>query len=134
MDRPNEAEDDEEALAKWDKKAMFAVHMMKLSVKDDILSYLMDVKTPKKAWETLKNIYESKSTLRQIALRSELTNTKRNKGETATDFIKRVKDFQQLVAVGDKMRDNELSTIIIHGLKEGYEGRFLGMTIKDKQL
>ena len=53
MDRPDEVEDDEEAdekaLAKWDKKAMFAVHMIKLSDKDDILSHLMDVKTPKKA-------------------------------------------------------------------------------------
>ena len=78
----------------------------------------------------MKNIYESKSTSSQIALRSELTNIKRNKGETTTDFIKRVKDLhQQLVAVGYKMTDNELSTIIIHGLKEGYEGLVQGLII-----
>ncbi|KAH7298178.1 hypothetical protein KP509_25G030800 [Ceratopteris richardii] len=51
MDRPTRSE---EELSKWDKKAMFAVHMIRLSVKDDILSHPLDVKTPKKAWETLR--------------------------------------------------------------------------------
>ncbi|KAH7279869.1 hypothetical protein KP509_37G041400 [Ceratopteris richardii] len=64
-------------------------------MEDDILSHLLDVKTRKKAWETLKNIDESRSTSRQVALRAELTNCTRKQGEDASSFIKRVKDLHQ---------------------------------------
>ena len=56
---------DRKASTKWDKKAMFGVHMRKLSVKNDILSHLRDVKNPKEVLDKLKMIYESKKCIKE---------------------------------------------------------------------
>ena len=49
------------ALGKWQIKAGRAMYILKITVEEDILDHIQDVKYPKAAWETLEALFSKRN-------------------------------------------------------------------------
>jgi hypothetical protein len=65
--------------------------------------------TPKEMFDALTRMYEGRNINRKMNLRTQLKNTKMQKGETVQDYFSRVTHFkEQLEEIGDNLDENEL--------------------------
>jgi hypothetical protein len=73
--------------------------------------------TPKDMFDALTIMYEGKNINRKMNLRTQLKNTKTQKGETMQDYFSRVSQFkEQLEAIGDNLDEDELVMTTLNGL------------------
>lgn len=98
-----------------------ALALIVLHVKDHHLTTVGESTTARSAWETLKNIYESKSNARKLLLRKELTQLKKGPAEPITKYVARAKEIQsQLRAAGHLVADQDLAFSVLAGLPASY--------------
>jgi hypothetical protein len=65
------------------------------SIKDHFIAQLSSKNTPKYMFDTLTIIYEGKNINRRMHLRTQLKNTKMQKGETFQDYLSQVSQFKE---------------------------------------
>jgi hypothetical protein len=53
---------------------MKALYIIKLSVKDQIIPYILNVKNPKACWDVLKRRFEITNNARRLAIRHKFSN------------------------------------------------------------
>jgi hypothetical protein len=74
-------------------------------------------KTPKEMFDALTRLYEGKNINRKMNLRTQLKNTRMQKGESIQEYFSRISQFQeQLEAIGDTIDEDELVMIALNGL------------------
>jgi phosphopentomutase len=79
------------------------------SIKDHLIPQVSSKNTPKDMFDALTRMYEGKKIHRKMYLRTQLKNTKMQKGETVQDYFSRVSQFkEQLEAIGDNLDEDEL--------------------------
>jgi hypothetical protein len=79
------------------------------SIKDHLIPQVSSKNTPKEMFDALTKMYEGRNINRKMNLRTQLKNTKMQKGETVHDYFSRVSQFkEQLEAVGDNLNEDEL--------------------------
>jgi hypothetical protein len=74
-------------------------------------------KTPKEMFDSLTRLYEGKNKNRKMNLRTQLKNTRMQKGESIQEYFSRISQFkEQLEAFGDTIDENELIMTTLNGL------------------
>jgi hypothetical protein len=78
--------------------------------------------TPKDMFDALTRMYEQNNINRKMNLRTQLKNTKMQKGETVQDYFSRVSQFkEQLEAIGDNLDEDELIMTTLNGLTRPWD-------------
>jgi hypothetical protein len=65
------------------------------SIKDHLIPQVSSNNTPKDMFDALTKMYEGKNINRKMNLRTQLKNTKMQKGETIQDYFSRVSQFME---------------------------------------
>jgi hypothetical protein len=92
------------------------------SIKDHLIPQVSSKNTPKDMFDALTRMYEGKNINQKINLRTQLKNTKMEKGETIQDYFSRVSQFkEQLEAIGDNLDEDELIMTALNGLTRPWD-------------
>jgi hypothetical protein len=92
------------------------------SIKDHLIPQVSSKNTPKDMFDALTRMYEGKNINRKMNLRTQLKNTKMQKGETVQDYFSRVSQFkEQLEAIGDNLDEDELIMTTLNGLTRPWD-------------
>jgi hypothetical protein len=73
--------------AKHQKDSIRAQRIIADSIKDHLILYVSSNKTPKEMFDSLSKLYEGKNINRKMNLRSQLKNTKMQKGEMIQEYV-----------------------------------------------
>ena len=65
------------------------------SIKDHLISQVSSKNTPKDMFDALTRMYEGRNINRKMNLRTQLKNTRMQKGETITQYFSRVSQFKE---------------------------------------
>jgi hypothetical protein len=77
---------------------------------------------PKEMFEALTRMYEGNNINRKMKLRTQLKNTKMEKGETVQDYLSRVSQFkEQIEAIRENLDQDELIMTNINGIKRPWD-------------
>jgi hypothetical protein len=85
---------DATAKAKYQKDMVRAKRIIADSIKDHLIPQVSSKNTPKEMFESLTRMYEGRNINRKMNLRTQLKNTKMQKGETVHDYFSRVSKFK----------------------------------------
>jgi hypothetical protein len=97
------------------KDMVRAKRIITYSIKDHLIP-------PKKMFDALTRMYEGKNINPKMNLRTQLKNTKMQKGETVQDYFSRVTHFkEQLEAIGDNLDEYELIMTTLNGLTRPWD-------------
>jgi hypothetical protein len=92
------------------------------SIKDHLIPQVSSKNTPKDMFDALTKMYEGKNINRKKNLRTQLKNTKMQKGETVQDYFSRVSQFkEELEAIGDNSDEDELVMTTLNGLTRPWD-------------
>ena len=110
-----------EAAAKRAVDDAKALAFMLLSVGQQHVGTVQRAKSAAEAWATLKDVYASQSTARQMQLKQELNLLVKGPGESLTDYITRATDLRdQLLSAGYEVREVEVVLSVLNGLPDSY--------------
>jgi hypothetical protein len=92
------------------------------SIKDHLIPQVSSKNTPKEMFDALTRMYEGKNINWKMNLRTQLKNTKMQKGETVQDYFSRVTHFKEpLEAIGDNLDEDELIMTTLNGLTRPWD-------------
>jgi hypothetical protein len=119
-----EVEEPEDAIekAKHQKDSIRAQRIIADSIKDHLIPYVSSKKTPKEMFDALSKLYEGKNINRKMNLRSQLKNTKMQKGEMIQEYFSRISEIkEQLKAIGDTIDEDEFVITTLNGLARPWD-------------
>jgi hypothetical protein len=92
-----EVEEPEDAAekAKHQKDSIRAQRIIADSIKDHLIPYVSSKKTLKEMFDSLSKLYEGKNINRKMNLRSQLKNTKMQKGEMIQEYFSRISEIKE---------------------------------------
>jgi hypothetical protein len=103
--------------AKHQNDTIRAKRIIADSIKDHLIPYVSSKKTPKEMFDALTRLYEGKSINRKMNLRTQLKNTRVQKGESILEYFSRISQFkEQLEAIRDTIDEDELVMTTLNGL------------------
>ena len=92
------------------------------SIKDHLIPQVSSKNTPKYMFDSLTRMYEGRNINWKMNMRTQLKNTKMQKGETIQDYFSRVSQFkEQLEAIGNNLDENELVMTTLNGLTRPWD-------------
>ena len=92
------------------------------SIKDRLIPYVSELKTPKEMFEALTRLYESKNTSRKLLLRHQLRNVMMDKLETLSTYFTRASQIKdQLASIGDPVVEKELVLTTLNGFPSSWD-------------
>jgi hypothetical protein len=92
------------------------------SIKDHLIPYVSSKKTLKEMFDALTRLYEGKSINSKMNLRTQLKNTRMQKGETIKEYFSRISEFkEQLEAIGDTIDEDELIMTALNGFTRPWD-------------
>lgn len=104
-----------------------------MTVKDNIIPHIRECKTSKETWDTLKNLYEVKTTNRTLYLKSKLLSINMEENESVSDFISRIKDLKdKLGDIGESISSTDLVTVTLNGILDEYQIFITGLSAREK--
>jgi hypothetical protein len=119
-----EVEEPEDAVekAKHQKDSIKAQRIIADSIKDHLIPYVSSKKTPKEMFDALSKLYEGKNINRKMNLRTQLKNTKMQKGEMIQEYFSRISKIkEQLKAIGDTIDEDEFVITALNGLARPWD-------------
>jgi hypothetical protein len=79
-------------------------------------------KTLKEMFDALTRLYEGRNINRKMNLRTQLKNTRMQKGEMIQEYFSRISEFkEQLEAIGDTIDEDELIMTALNGLTRPWD-------------
>jgi hypothetical protein len=107
---------------KHQKDTIRAKRIIADSIKDHLIPYVSSKKTPKEMFDALTRLYEGKNITRKMNLRTQLKNTRMQKGETIQEYFSRISEFkEQLEVIGDTIDEDELIMTALNGLTRPWD-------------
>jgi hypothetical protein len=92
------------------------------SIKDHLIPYVSSKKTPKEIFDALTRLYEGNNINRKMNLRTQLKNTRIQKGEMIHEYFSRISKFkEQLEAIGDTIDEDEFIMTSLNGLTRPWD-------------
>jgi hypothetical protein len=92
------------------------------SIEDHLIPQVSSKNTPKDKFDSLIRMYEGNNMNRKMNLRTQLNNTKMQKGETIQDYFSKVSQFKgQLKEIGDYLDEDELMMTTLNGLTRPWD-------------
>jgi hypothetical protein len=109
--------DDAVEKTKHQKDTIRAKRIIADSIKDHRIPYVSSKKTPKEMFNALTRLYEGQNINRKMNLRTQLKNTRMQKGEMIQEYFSRISEFKErLEAIGDTIDEDELIMTALNGL------------------
>jgi hypothetical protein len=103
------------AKAKYNKDMVRAKRID--SIEDHFIPQVFSKNNTKEMFDVLTRMYEGNKINQKMNLRTQLNNTKTQKGETIQDYFSRVTHFkEQLEEIGDKLDEDELIMTTLNSL------------------
>lgn len=100
-----------------------ALSMIALSVHDNVIPYIVNIKEPDVCWNKLKSLYANGTDSRKLMLRRRLANLRMDEKETLTTFLRQVQELvNDFACVGEVIADRELVQHTLLALPASYEG------------
>jgi hypothetical protein len=81
--------------AKHQKDSIRAQRIIADSIKDHLIPYVSSKKTPKEMFDCLGKLYEGKNINRKMNIRTQLNNTKMQKGEMIQEYFSRISEIKE---------------------------------------
>jgi hypothetical protein len=107
---------------KHQKDTIRAKRIIADSIKDHPIPYVSSKKTPKEMFDALNRLYEGKNINQKMNLRTQLKNTRMQKGESIQGYFSRISQFkEQLEAIGDTIDEDELIMTALNGLTRPWD-------------
>jgi hypothetical protein len=117
---PETAIDEEKE--EWKEDDVKARKIIIYSVRDHFLPRIVNLKTARKMYEALKNMFENNNTLRALTLKGQLQNIKMTKGDTVAIFFMKMSEVRDwLAAIGEIISDRELVLTTLNDLPRHWE-------------
>jgi hypothetical protein len=92
------------------------------SIKDHLIPYVSSKKSPKEMFDALNNLYEGKNINHKMNLRTQLKNTRMQKGESIQEYFSRISQFkEQLEAIRDTIDEDKFVTTTLNGLTRPWD-------------
>jgi hypothetical protein len=114
--------DDAAKKAKHQKNTIRAKRIIADSIKDHLIPYVSSKNTPKEMFDALTRLYEGKNINRKMNLRTQLKNTRMQKGEIIQEYFSRISEFkEQLEAIGDTIDEDKLIMMALNGLTRPWD-------------
>lgn len=86
------------------------------SIKDNLIPFIYELKTPKTIFDALARLYKSKNTSRKLTLWNQLRITKISKSDTITTYFMNMLQIKdQLATITENIEGSELTTITLNG-------------------
>jgi hypothetical protein len=86
-------------------------------------------------FDYLTRMYEGKNINQKMNLRTQLKNTKMQKGETVQDYFSRVSQFkEQLEAIGENLDEYELMMTTLNGITRPWDAFIQIICARKKKL
>jgi hypothetical protein len=105
------------------------------SIKDYLIPYVSSKKTPKEMFDSLNRLYEGKNINRKMNLRTQLKNTRMQKGESIQEYFSRISQFkEQLEAIGDTIGEDELIMKTLNGLTIPWDAFIQTICVRTEKL
>jgi hypothetical protein len=107
---------------KHQKDSIKAQRIIADSIKDHLILYVSSKKTLKEMFDSLRKLYEGKNINRKMNLRSQLKNTKMQKGEMIQEYFSRISEIkEQLKAIEDSIDEEEFVMTALNGLTRPWD-------------
>ena len=104
-------------LVEWKKCVARARRIPMEGVRDHIVSSLHGKETPFSMWKTLKDLYESNSDQRKLALKDKLRKIKCGKGNTISTYLNKLTTYRdELGSVGIMTAHDDMVSLALLGL------------------
>jgi hypothetical protein len=114
--------DDAADKAKHQKDMIRAKRIIADSIKDHLIPYVSSKKTLKEMFDALNRLYEGKNINQKMNLRTQLKNTRMQRGESIQEYFSRISEFkEQLEAIGDTIDEDELIMTTLNGLTRPWD-------------
>jgi hypothetical protein len=108
--------------AKHQKDTIMAKRIIADSIKDHLIPYVSSKKTLKEMFDALTRLYEGKNINRNMNLRTQLKNTRMQKGKSIQEYFSRISQFkEQLEAIGDTIDKDKLVMTTLNGLTRPWD-------------
>ena len=108
--------------AAFKKKQAKAKRVIFDSVKDNLMVVLAPLRTAKECFDALANLYEKKAPTQRRVLKKQLRSVRMEKDEKVATFFSRIAQIRdQLLAIGDKVEDDDLVQTMFDGLPTTWE-------------
>ena len=108
--------------AAFKKKQAKAKRVIFDSVKDNLMAVLAPLRTAKECFDGLANLYEKKAPTQRRVLKKQLRSIRMEKDEKVVTFFSRIAQIRdQLLAIGDKVEDDDLVQTVFDGLPTTWE-------------
>jgi hypothetical protein len=100
-----------------------------------MIPYVSSKKTLKEMFDALTRLYEGKNINRKMNLRTQLKNTRMQKGESIQEYFSRISQFkEQLEAIGDTIDEDELVMTALNGLTRPWDAFIQTICARTKKL
>ena len=108
--------------ATFKKKQAKAKQVIFDLVKDNLMAVLAPLRTAKECFDALANLYEKKAPTQRRVLKKQLRSVRMEKDEKVATFFSKIAQIRdQLLAIGDKVEDNDLVQTVFDGLPTTWE-------------
>jgi hypothetical protein len=102
------------------------------SVRDHLLPRIANLKTTYEMYESLKEMFESDNTLRDLTLKRQLKSMKMTKGDTFSIFFMKLSEIkQQPETIGEIMSDRELVLTTLQNLPKSQEPFLQSISVRE---
>jgi hypothetical protein len=114
--------DDAAGKAKHQKDTIKAKRIIADSIKNHLIPYVSSKKTSKEMFDALNRLYEGKNINQKMNLRTQLKNTRMQRGESIQEYFSKISEFnEQLEAIGDTIDADELVMTTLNGLTRPWD-------------
>ena len=103
------------------------------SIKDNLISHISFLKTPKQMFDALSRLYEGKNINRKMTLRTQLKNVKMQDSQSIQSYFTRVSQIkEQIEAFGDSVEEAELVMTTMNCLPRSWDPFIRGICSRRK--
>lgn len=119
----------------WEKRENKEKLLLKLSVKDCIITHVRECKSTNDMWTTLEDLYEIKNTNHLLFPKGNILSIKMEDNESVAMLISRIKDLiDKLGNIGEIVSNIDLVTITMNGMNDDYHIFITCLNAREKAL
>jgi hypothetical protein len=105
----------------WIKKDKKAQAIIGLSLSDELLENVREVKTCKEMWMTIKNVFERHTLLNKLSARKKFYTASMNSEESVLQFSNRIRQLAAtLKSMNVEISESEMAMALLNGLPDDY--------------
>jgi hypothetical protein len=117
----------------WEEHENKTKVLLRMSIKDSIISHIREATTFVATWTTLKSLYETSNTNHILFLKNKLLGIKMDGNEFVSSFLGRIKEMKdKLVNIRETVSNTDLLTITLNGMLEDYHMFIIGLAAREK--